>query len=118
MGMSSGDLTRIKRELGMVTGERGIDGVFYKIQSAWLRELIHENDALRKIVADYHCTRDQRLKVENEKLRALESALRRVNVFGHTDECNSYMGWGDNDACDCPSKDVKAALKALDEETA
>ena len=52
---------------------------------------------------------------EIEKLRALENALRKVSIFGHTDDCNSYMGWGNNDACDCPTKDVKSALKALDE---
>ena len=76
MGMSAGDLKRIKRELGMVTGERGIGGVFYEIPSAWLCDLIHENDALHKIVADYHCTRDQRLKVEIDELKSEIKQLR------------------------------------------
>jgi len=73
--MSAGDLKRIKRELGMVEGVRCKAGAFYEIHSAWLRDLIHENDALHKIVADYHCGGNEKtlkaLFAERDALRAL-----------------------------------------------
>lgn len=29
---------------------------------------------------------------------------------GHKDDCNSYMGWGNNTQCDCPHNTLKATL--------
>ena len=72
--MSAGDLTRIKCELGMVEGVRCEAGAFYEIPSAWLRELIHENDALHKAVADYHCN------TYKEQIRSLEAEIERLRV--------------------------------------
>jgi hypothetical protein len=55
--------------------------------------------------------RDQRKELE--LLRKLENAVRALDHLGHRDGCNSYMGWGDNNQCDCPAKDVSDALAAL-----
>lgn len=54
MGMSLGDLERIKRELGMVEGVEGTAGAIYKIPSAWLREMIHENERLHQLLGTAH----------------------------------------------------------------
>lgn len=52
--MSAGEMERVKRELGMVEGSRATSGAFYEIPKAWLRELIGENEHLRKIVDDLY----------------------------------------------------------------
>lgn len=51
----------------------------------------------------------QALKVTDAFLKAREAY--RQCQGGHLDECNAYMGWGNTD-CDCPHRDLKAALGA------
>jgi hypothetical protein len=50
----------------------------------------------------------QALKVTDAFLRA-RKAYRGCHG-GHTDSCNSYMGWGENTKCDCPHNTLKATL--------
>jgi len=48
------------------------------------------------------------LRVTDAFLRA-RTAYRQCRP-GHTDTCNSYMGWGINARCDCPQNTLKATL--------
>ena len=58
---------------------------------------------------------------EVKKLRRLEKSIRCIvddqhegaGRIGHTDDCNSVMGWGNNCRCDCYVDDVYQALDAL-----
>jgi len=40
----------------------------------------------------------------------LSRKLFRETGGGHTDNCNSYMGWGKNTTCDCPRDKLVHAL--------
>ena len=40
----------------------------------------------------------------------LSRRLFRETGGGHTDNCNSYMGWGDKATCDCPRDKLVHAL--------
>jgi len=48
MGMSCGDKLRIKKEL------LESHSAFYEIPSAWLRELLAENDHINKVIAELY----------------------------------------------------------------
>ena len=71
--------------------------------------LFKERDDL---VIDY--TR-QRLRVR--KLKTLERTLRTLDHLGHRDECHLNFGRPHKEdyKCDCPAKDVRDALKALED---
>ena len=40
----------------------------------------------------------------------LSRRLFRETGGGHTDDCNSHMGWGKNTTCDCPRDKLVHAL--------
>ena len=74
--MSGPEIRQIKSELGLIPGEPCTAGAFYRLPSAWLREILHESAHLNKEMHKFY----ERASELSKRVRELEAQLQSASA--------------------------------------